>query len=177
MNGQQLFDLLTDLQNDGLNLSEIHLAYPSQNPATVHERIEHTEIVQLPGSQVTEIVFMTDEDKKIYLELLNTEFAPVMLASPGEGAVIVEGVKDCSTCKHVDMADEDTCFDCIEYDNWEAKPLPESKLHLPSRGVDGHADKLVKELNELAKKKEPHNDSGKGFATYTPGDDKYYTHA
>lgn len=42
---------------------------------------------------------------------------------------------------------------------------------------DGDADKLVKELNELAKKKEPHNDSGKGFATYTPGDDKYYTHA
>lgn len=93
MTAQQLFDLLTDLQNDGMNLSEIHLAYPSQNPATVHERIEHTEIVQLPGSQVTEIVFMTDDDKKIYLELLNTEFSPVMVASPGEGAVIVEGAK------------------------------------------------------------------------------------
>ena len=90
MTAQQLYDLLTDLQNDGLNLAEIHLAYPSQNPATVHERIEHTEIVQLPGSQVTEIVFMTDDDKKIYMELLNTEFAPVMVASPGEGAVIVE---------------------------------------------------------------------------------------
>ena len=93
MTAKQLFDLLTDLQNDGLNLSDIHLAYPSQNPATVHERIEHTEIVQLPGSQVTEIVFMTDDDKKIYLELLNTEFAPVMVASQCEGAVIVEGVK------------------------------------------------------------------------------------
>ena len=93
MTAQQLYDLLTDLQNDGLNLSEIHLAYPSQNPATVHERIEHTEIVQLPGSQVTEIVFMTADDKKIYLELLNTEFAPVMVAAPGEGAVIVDGWK------------------------------------------------------------------------------------
>ena len=93
MTAQQLYDLLADLQDDGLNLSEIHLAYPSQNPATVHERIEHTEIVQLPGSQVTEIVFMTDDDKKIYLELLNTEFAPVMVASQCEGAVIVEGVK------------------------------------------------------------------------------------
>lgn len=102
MNGQQLFDLLTDLQNDGLNLSEIHLAYPSQNPATVHERIEHTEIVQLPdeitntklgvlkGIRYTEIVFMTEDDKKIYMELLNTEFTPVMVASQGEGAVIVE---------------------------------------------------------------------------------------
>ena len=95
MTAQQLYDLLADLQDDGLNLSEIHLAYPSQNPATVHERIEHTEIVQLPGSQVTEIVFMTADDKKIYLELLNTEFAPVMVAAPGEGAVIVDGVKDC----------------------------------------------------------------------------------
>ena len=94
MNGQQLYDLLADLKNDGLNLSEIHLAYPSQNPATVHERIEHTEIVQLPGSQVTEIVFMTDDDKKIYTELLNTEFTPVMVAFHGEGAVIVEPVKE-----------------------------------------------------------------------------------
>ena len=93
MTAQQLYDLLTDLQNDGLNLSDIHLAYPSQNPATVHERIDHTEIVQLPGSRVTEIVFMTDDDKKIYLELLNTEFAPVMVATQGEGAVIVEGLK------------------------------------------------------------------------------------
>ena len=90
MTAKQLFDLLTDLQNDGLTLSEIHLAYPSQNPATVHERIEHTEIVQLPGSQVTEIVFMTEDDKKIYTELLNTEFAPVMVATQGECAVIVE---------------------------------------------------------------------------------------
>jgi hypothetical protein len=40
MNGQQLFDLLTDLQNDGLNLSEIHLAYPSQNPITIRKRID-----------------------------------------------------------------------------------------------------------------------------------------
>ena len=53
MTAQQLYDLLADLQDDGLNLSDIHLAYPSQNPGTVHERIEHTEIVQLPGSQVT----------------------------------------------------------------------------------------------------------------------------
>lgn len=90
MTAKQLYDLLTDLQNDGLNLSDIHLAYPSQNPATVHERIEHTEIVQLPGSQVTEIVFMTYDDKKIYLELINTEFTPVMVATQGEGAVIVE---------------------------------------------------------------------------------------
>ena len=90
MTARKLFELLIDMENDGLNLSEIHLAYPSQNPATVHERIEHTEIVQLPGSQVTEIVFMTDDDKKIYLELLNTEFAPVMVATQGEGAVIVE---------------------------------------------------------------------------------------
>lgn len=90
MTAQQLFDL----QNDGLNLSEIHLAYPSQNPATVHERIEHTEIVQLPGSHVTEIVFMTQDDKKIYLELLNTEFTPVMVATQGEGAVIVEPADD-----------------------------------------------------------------------------------
>jgi hypothetical protein len=37
---------------------------------------------------------MTAEDKKIYLELLNTEFAPVMVASPGEGAVIVEPADD-----------------------------------------------------------------------------------
>ncbi len=128
MTAQQLFDLLTDLQNDGLNLSEIHLAYPSQNPATVHERIEHTEIVQLPdeitntdsgilrGIRPTEIVFMTDDDKKIYLELLNTEFTPVMVATQGEGAVIVEGVKE----------------------------LPK--------------------------------DSGKGFVTYTPGQDKYLDH-
>jgi hypothetical protein len=114
MTAKKLFDLLTDLQNDGLNLSEIHLAYPSQNPGTVHERIEHTEIVQLPGSQVTEIVFMTEDDKKIYLELLNTEFStddklaeicngleiqpepiwPVMVATQGEGAVIVEPVKE-----------------------------------------------------------------------------------
>ena len=94
MTAQQLYDLLADLQDDGLNLSEIHLAYPSQNPATVHERIEHTEIVQLPGSQVTEIVFMTDDDKKIYMELLNTEFAPVMVATQGEGSVIVEPVDD-----------------------------------------------------------------------------------
>lgn len=94
MTAQQLYDLLADLQDDGLNLSEIHLAYPSQNPGTVHERIEHTEIVQLPGSQVTEIVFMTDDDKKIYLELLNTEFAPVMVAAQGEGAVIVEPADD-----------------------------------------------------------------------------------
>jgi hypothetical protein len=94
MNAQQLYDLLADLQDDGLNLSDIHLAYPSQNPGTVHERIEHTEIVQLPGSQVTEIVFMTVDDKKIYLELLNTEFAPVMVATQGEGAVIVEPVDD-----------------------------------------------------------------------------------
>jgi hypothetical protein len=94
MTAQQLYDLLADLQNDGLNLSDIHLAYPSQNPGTVHERIEHTEIVQLPGSQVTEIVFMTDDDKKIYLELLNTEFAPVMVATQGEGSVIVEPVDD-----------------------------------------------------------------------------------
>ena len=90
MTARKLFELLIDMENDGLNLSDIHLAYPSQNPATVHERIEHTEIVQLPGSQVTEIVFMTDDDKKIYLELLNTEFTPVMVATPGEGAVIVE---------------------------------------------------------------------------------------
>ena len=48
MTAQQLYDLLADLQDDGLNLSDIHLAYPSQNPGTVHERIEHTEIVQLP---------------------------------------------------------------------------------------------------------------------------------
>ena len=106
MTAQQLYDLLADLQDDGLNLSEIHLAYPSQNPATVHERIEHTEIVQLPdeitntkagvlkGVRPTEIVFMTAEDKKIYLELLNTEFAPVMVASPGEGAVIVDPSAD-----------------------------------------------------------------------------------
>ena len=94
MTAQQLYDLLADLQDDGLNLSEIHLAYPSQNPGTVHERIEHTEIVQLPGSQVTEIVFMTVDDKKIYLELLNTEFAPVMVATQGEGSVIVEPVDD-----------------------------------------------------------------------------------
>ena len=105
MNGQQLYDLLADLRNDGLNLSDIHLAYPSQNPSTVHERIEHTEIVQLPdeitntkagvlkGVRPTEIVFMTDDDKKIYMELLNTEFAPVIVASQGEGALIVEGVK------------------------------------------------------------------------------------
>ena len=104
MTAQQLYDLLTDLQNDGLNLSDIHLAYPSQNPATVHERIEHTEIVQLPdeitntksgvlkGIRPTEIVFMTDDDKKIYMELLNTEFTPVMVATQGEGAVIIEGV-------------------------------------------------------------------------------------
>ena len=90
MTAKQLYDLLTDLQNDGLNLSDIHLAYPSQNPATVHERVEHTEIVQLPGSHITEIVFMTDDDKKIYLELLNTELSPVMVATQGEGAVIVE---------------------------------------------------------------------------------------
>ena len=94
MTAQQLYDLLADLQNDGLNLSDIHLAYPSQNPGTVHERIDHTEIVQLPGSRVTEIVFMTDDDKKIYLELLNTEFAPVMVATQGECAVIVEPVDD-----------------------------------------------------------------------------------
>jgi len=90
MTAQQLYDLLADLQDDGLNLSDIHLAYPSQNPGTVHERIEHTEIVQLPGSQVTEIVFMTEDDKKIYMELLNTEFTPVMVATQGEGSVIVE---------------------------------------------------------------------------------------
>ena len=102
MTAKQLYDLLTDLQNDGLNLSDIHLAYPSQNPATVHERVEHTEIVQLPdeitntdlgilkGVRPTEIVFMTDDDKKIYLELLNTELSPVMVATQGEGAVIVE---------------------------------------------------------------------------------------
>ena len=106
MTAQQLYDLLADLQDDGLNLSEIHLAYPSQNPGTVHERIEHTEIVQLPdeitntkagvlkGVRPTEIVFMTDDDKKIYLELLKTEFAPVMVASPGEGAVIVDPSAD-----------------------------------------------------------------------------------
>ena len=113
MTARKLFELLIDMENDGLNLSDIHLAYPSQNPATVHERIEHTEIVQLPGSQVTEIVFMTDADKKIYLELLNTEFAPVMVATQGEGAVIVE-------------------------------PVPK--------------------------------DSGKGFVTYKPGQDKYLDH-
>ena len=90
MTAKQLYDLLTDLQNIGMNLSEIHLAYPSQNPATVHERVEHTEIVQLPGSHITEIVFMTYDDKKIYLELLNTELSPVMVATQGEGAVIVE---------------------------------------------------------------------------------------
>jgi hypothetical protein len=90
MNGQQLFDLLTDLQNDGLNLSEIHLAYPSQNPITIRKRIDEAFILQLPGSHVTEIVFMTEDDKKIYMELLNTEFTPVMVASQGEGAVIVE---------------------------------------------------------------------------------------
>lgn len=106
MTAQQLYDLLADLQDDGLNLSEIHLAYPSQNPGTVHERVEHTEIVQLPdeitntkagvlkGVRPTEIVFMTDDDKKIYLELLNTEFTPVMVATQGEGAVIVEPADD-----------------------------------------------------------------------------------
>ena len=50
--------------------------------------------MQLRGSQVIEIVFMTGDDKKIYLELLNTEFAPVMVATQGEGSVIVEPVDD-----------------------------------------------------------------------------------
>jgi hypothetical protein len=46
--------------------------------------------LQLKGIRSTEIVFMTEDDKKIYMELLNTEFTPVMVASQGEGAVIVE---------------------------------------------------------------------------------------
>ena len=92
MTAQQLYDLLTDLQDDGINLSEIHLAYPSQNTGKPHEAIEHTEIVQLPGSDKTEIVFMTDADKAIYVELLYTEFAPVIPASPGDGAVVVEPI-------------------------------------------------------------------------------------
>lgn len=134
MTAKQLYDLLTDLQNIGMNLSEIHLAYPSQNPATVHERIEHTEIVQLPdeitntksgvlkGIRPTEIVFMTDDDKKIYLELLKTEFTPVMVASPGEGAVIVEGLKNCYNCKHNDdLVTSERCGPCFKFSHWEPK--------------------------------------------------------
>ena len=160
MTAQQLYDLLADLQDDGLNLSDIHLAYPSQNPGTVHERIEHTEIVQLPdeitntkagvlkGVRPTEIVFMTADDKKIYLELLNTEFAPVMVAAPGEGAVIVDGVKDCDCGSGMT-----TCWanDCLDPNRSQDHPtgltLPESKLHLPSRGIVGH-EKLIEDLRK-----------------------------
>ena len=41
MTAKQLFDLLTDLQNDGMNLSEIHLAYPSCQDRNVTDKYKY----------------------------------------------------------------------------------------------------------------------------------------
>lgn len=54
----------------------------------------------------------------------------VIIATTGEGAVIVHGVKECENCKHCEVSGwSPKCDNCGEdYNNWEPmepSPLPE----------------------------------------------------
>lgn len=61
-------------------------------------------------------------------------FTPSLIATPGEGAVIVEGPHQCPECSWQCTCSDIPCSCCQSNDH----PLPESNL--PSRGIDGNDD-------------------------------------
>lgn len=81
----------------------------------------------------------------------------VIIATPGEGAVIVEKPPCDGNCG-MNYCDENGCTErkrnlvepCppgVSEENATGLTLPESKLHLPSRGIDGH-EKLMDDLRK-----------------------------
>lgn len=78
------------------------------------------------------------------------EFLPSLIASPGEGAVVVEE-KGCRTCRRGEFLPvPGICDICFASSFWEPKSLPESNPKEPSRGIvaEDSTDALMEQLQK-----------------------------
>jgi hypothetical protein len=102
--------------------------------------------------------YVNDDDK---IDILgNGTYTPSLIATPGEGAVIVEPAKNCYSCKHNDdLVTQEPCATCFKFSKHEPIELSESsdRHSIPLQNVPGHATyignpdlQLVEAMNKMA---------------------------